>query len=369
MNEILAKIFQFLADFFKSIAQEPKSEESLYELIKKNSPGIGPKMLKMSSEWFFHESVTNLDYLILVDFDYRESSPRLWLVDRKTGESEAFKVAHGSKSDPNKDGFATEFSNTLGSNKSSLGAMVTGDQYGNKDGGWSKFPHALKLKGLDHSLNSNVFERAIVFHSSNYVDDVKGKLIGDSLGCLAVSEATAEAIIDLIDGGALVFSYHKSLDDLVKPSEHFKSFDLTQGINLIKEFEGLRLKAYLDPVGIPTIGYGTIQYPRGDKVKMGDEITTEQANSYLIHHIETDVTPHLDRLVTTTLNQNQYNALVSFIYNLGVGNFGKSTLLKRLNESKFQDAAQELLRWVYAKGKVLNGLVRRRQAEKALFEK
>src|SRR5687767_4780302 len=93
------------------------------------------------------------------------------------------------------------------------------------------------------------------------------------------------------------------------------------GINLIKEFEGCRLKAYKDPVGIPTIGYGRIK-----GVKMGDVITQEQADDYLAEEIAAEYAPGVERLVKVVINENQFAALVSFAYNVGVGALGKSTL-------------------------------------------
>lgn len=144
--------------------------------------------------------------------------------------------------------------------------------------------------------------------------------------------------------------------------------NIQKAIDLIKKWEGFRSKAYLDPVGIPTIGYGTIQYPNGQKVKMGDVITEASAEHYLKEHIETDVIPPVDRLIKVDLNDNQYSAIVSFTYNLGSGNLSSSTLLKKLNNKDYIGAAKEFDRWVYAGGKKLKGLVNRRKEERALFE-
>lgn len=139
------------------------------------------------------------------------------------------------------------------------------------------------------------------------------------------------------------------------------------GLLLIKKFEGLRLQAYLDAVGIPTIGYGTIRYPNGNKVKMGDTCTEKQANEYLVfklNQFEMDI----KRLVKVPLEQHQFDALVSFVYNLGPTNFGKSTLLKKVNAKQYSEAAEQFLAWNKAGGKALKGLTRRREAEKELFE-
>ena len=140
------------------------------------------------------------------------------------------------------------------------------------------------------------------------------------------------------------------------------------GINLIKSFEGLRLKAYDDGVGVWTIGFGTIKYPNGIRVKAGDSCTSQQAEDYLRNDL-TSFENAVNRLVKAKLNQNQFDALVSFTYNLGETNLGKSTLLKKLNAGDYQGAADQFLVWNKAGGKVMNGLTRRREAERALFLK
>ncbi|AVF43592.1 lysozyme [Acinetobacter nosocomialis] len=140
------------------------------------------------------------------------------------------------------------------------------------------------------------------------------------------------------------------------------------GINLIKSFEGLRLKAYDDGVGVWTIGFGTIKYPNGIRVKGGDSCTSQQAEYYLLNDL-TSFENAVNRLVKAKLTQNQFDALVSFTYNLGEANLGKSTLLKKLNAGDYQGAADQFLVWNKAGGKVMKGLVRRREAERALFLK
>lgn len=138
-------------------------------------------------------------------------------------------------------------------------------------------------------------------------------------------------------------------------------------LDLIKSFEGLYLKPYLDPVNIPTIGIGTIKYPDGTKVSMNDkEITEEQAMQYLQHELK-EKEAGVEKLVKVQINDNQFGALVSFAYNLGVGALSTSTLLKKLNKGDVSGAAEEFLKWDHAGGKRLPGLTRRRQAERALF--
>lgn len=138
-------------------------------------------------------------------------------------------------------------------------------------------------------------------------------------------------------------------------------------INLIKLFEGCILKPYLDAVKIPTIGIGTIKYPDGRKVTMKDApITQAQAEEYLLDHLKGNC-KSVEDLVKVALNDNEFGALVSFVYNLGAGALGKSTLLKKLNSGDRTGAAEEFLKWDFAGGKRLAGLTRRRQAERALF--
>ena len=139
------------------------------------------------------------------------------------------------------------------------------------------------------------------------------------------------------------------------------------GIDLIKQFESFRAKPYLCSAGVPTIGYGTTVYPNGIKVKLSDQKITQQlAETFLQHHvnaIEKDVLS----LVKMPLTQNQFDALVSFAYNVGLGAFRDSTLLKLLNAGDIDNASKQFERWNKAGGKVSNGLTRRRNAEKALF--
>jgi lysozyme len=144
-----------------------------------------------------------------------------------------------------------------------------------------------------------------------------------------------------------------------------------KGLDLIKKFEGLYLTAYLDPAKILTIGYGTIRYPNGKKVQWGDEITEQQAEAYLLDE-SIKFAQRVERLVTVPLNQNQFDALVSFCYNLGDGALAQSTLLRELNQKNYSEAAAQFPRWNKATVNgvltVLPGLVTRRAEEKALFE-
>ena len=134
-----------------------------------------------------------------------------------------------------------------------------------------------------------------------------------------------------------------------------------KGIALIKEFEGLRLKAYQCPGGVWTIGYG---HTAG--VKPGMLISKAQAEEYL----KADLIAFERYLngLGLALNQNQFDVLISFIYNVGTGNFSSSTLLRKVRANPQDNSIMdEFLRWVYSKGRVLPGLQRRRLAEMKLY--
>lgn len=139
------------------------------------------------------------------------------------------------------------------------------------------------------------------------------------------------------------------------------------GLDLIKNFEKLCLAPYICPAGKPTIGYGSTYYEDGSPVSISDpRITESRAESLLIMHLETSVAS-IEKHVKVPLTDNQFAALCSFIYNIGIASFTKSTLLKKLNTKDYVGAAGEFERWNKAKGQILSGLTRRRQAEKALF--
>ncbi|MFY0454850.1 lysozyme [Enterobacter cloacae complex sp. YD70/O97D2] len=139
-----------------------------------------------------------------------------------------------------------------------------------------------------------------------------------------------------------------------------------KGIALIKQFEGCKLTAYQDSVGVWTIGYGWTQPVDGKPIRAGMTIKQETAERLLktgLVSYESDVS----RLVKVGVTQGQFDALVSFTYNLGARSLSTSTLLRKLNAGDYAGAADEFLRWNKAGGKVLNGLTRRREAERALF--
>ena len=134
-----------------------------------------------------------------------------------------------------------------------------------------------------------------------------------------------------------------------------------KGIDLIKKHEGFRSKAYRCSANVLTIGYGHTL-----NVKSTDVITLDQAESFLrqdVEFAEKEVNKH-----NLNINQNQFDALVSFVFNLGVGNFARSTLLRKIKSNPNDPTIRrEFNRWIYAGGKVLNGLVRRRKEEADLY--
>ncbi len=141
-----------------------------------------------------------------------------------------------------------------------------------------------------------------------------------------------------------------------------------KGLAFIEGFEDFVPNPYMPTSDdVPTIGFGTTVYPNGKRVQLTDSaISRAKAVEYLAHdlaHCEADVSAH----VKVPLTQGQFDALVSFVYNLGDPALESSTLLARLNAGNYAAAAEEFPRWNKQKGKVLAGLVRRRAGEKAMF--
>lgn len=143
-----------------------------------------------------------------------------------------------------------------------------------------------------------------------------------------------------------------------------------KGINLIKEFEGLRLTAYRDSVGVWTIGYGNTFYEDGTTVKQGDKITQERADSLFLSIL--DKFAHQVHGALTNperVSDTQFSAMVSLAYNIGIGAFKGSTLLRKVNANPCDPTIpDEFPRWNKAGGKVLAGLTRRRKAEADLYK-
>ena len=134
------------------------------------------------------------------------------------------------------------------------------------------------------------------------------------------------------------------------------------GLKLIKKFEGCELKSYQDSVGVWTLGYG---HTKG--VEEGQEITQDEAEEMLASELG-EYEGYINDMVECDLEQHQFDALVAWVYNLGPTNLRSSTMLKRLNANDLDDVPNQIKRWDKAGGKVLQGLVRRREAEALMFQ-
>ena len=143
-----------------------------------------------------------------------------------------------------------------------------------------------------------------------------------------------------------------------------------EGISLIKKYEGCKLTAYKCPAGVWTIGYGNTFYEDGSTVKPGDKITQERADQLFRNILEKKFVEPIRKLIVSNINDNMFSAIVSFTYNVGIGNLKSSTLLKKVNANpNDQTIALEFKKWVKSAGKVLPGLVRRRESESDLYFK
>ena len=146
-----------------------------------------------------------------------------------------------------------------------------------------------------------------------------------------------------------------------------------KGQQIIKNFEGLRLNAYRDSAGVWTIGYGSTRYHDGKSVKPGDKLASETQASALFSNTLAYYEDAVNHLVKVPLNQHQFDALVSFTYNLGTGALQESTLLRKLNANDYSGAADQFLLWdkntdsLTGQKKVLDLLTQRRREERALF--
>ena len=149
-----------------------------------------------------------------------------------------------------------------------------------------------------------------------------------------------------------------------------------KGYLLIAQFEGLRLKPYLCSAGVPTIGYGSTFYPSGRKVTMRDKPITQETAFWMLKQVANMFAKDVDSLVKSNINQNQFNALVSFAFNLGSDidadnipeGLGDSRLLRRVNANPNDpEIAREFVKWNKAGGRVLDGLTKRRLKEAELY--
>lgn len=137
------------------------------------------------------------------------------------------------------------------------------------------------------------------------------------------------------------------------------------GLWIIKDFEGCKLVVYKDIKGLPTVGWGH-KVLVTDKLSIGDTITQEQADCWLIKDVNRTA-GMLDSMIHNNITENQFSACVSLAYNIGVGAFERSTLLAYINNNQLMMAGEEILRWDHSKGLENFGLLRRRKAEQSLF--
>lgn len=141
-----------------------------------------------------------------------------------------------------------------------------------------------------------------------------------------------------------------------------------QGLDLIKKYEGFRANPYKCPAGVPTIGYGATYYPDGKRVKMTDSPITEKQASEMLKTMVIPYEKAVDTYCVDSINQNQFDALVSFAYNVGTNALKNSTLLKKLNiNANDPTIKDEFMKWTKAGGKTLKGLVTRRTEESTLY--
>ncbi len=139
------------------------------------------------------------------------------------------------------------------------------------------------------------------------------------------------------------------------------------GIQFLKQWEGFEANAYKDTGGVWTIGYGTIKW-KGQPVAQGMAITEKEAELALQEDLAWAQTA-VNQLVRVSLTQNMFDALVSFVYNVGETAFQKSTLLRLLNQGNYTEVSKQFERWRFDNGKEVKGLLNRREAERALFQR
>jgi lysozyme len=157
------------------------------------------------------------------------------------------------------------------------------------------------------------------------------------------------------------------LDSLVEKSLEEQKHINASGLHIIKQFEGWSATPYRCPANIPTQGWGFTRLLNGSKVKMDSPALSKEEAEVILKHELNHFERGVRRLVNVKLNHNQFSSLVSFSFNLGLGNLQNSTLRMKLNRDDYDGAADEFPKWRKAGGRILKGLVRRRAAERSLF--
>lgn len=141
-----------------------------------------------------------------------------------------------------------------------------------------------------------------------------------------------------------------------------------EGLDIIKHFEGYSSTVYADPIGIPTIGFGSIWDKEGNRLTMDHGPITEQEGEFLLVRELKHVESAIARLIRVELTENQFSAIASLTFNIGSGRLKSSTLRAKINREDYSGASAEFPKWRRAGGRILKGLVRRRKAERELFE-
>lgn len=139
------------------------------------------------------------------------------------------------------------------------------------------------------------------------------------------------------------------------------------GFKLLGELEGIVLRPYRDSVGIPTIGIGSTYYEDGTKVKMSDKAITKERAIQLAKNVVKSFEAQVNKAILPTMVQNQFDAMVLLCYNIGESGFARSSVVRNFNAGNLQKAADSFLLWNKAGGKVVRGLVNRRNIERTLF--
>lgn len=181
-------------------SEEGSSEEIAEKYSYVDQEKIVPAALLLKTLAYYDANLSkikNKDYIVVIDFKQHNSKKRFYLINMQSGDVERYLTAHGKNSDPDYDGYATKFSNTSGSNMSSVGFYLTAETYYGDNG------YSLRLDGLS-STNSKARSRAIVIHGASYVREAS--LIGRSYGCPALEVRYAADVINTIKGGSLIYA-------------------------------------------------------------------------------------------------------------------------------------------------------------------
>lgn len=203
---LIREVYRQLQPTPAPVIVNPEFMGTAEKVIAKN-PKIEPRMINRAVKFLDNPAIKNEKYFVAVNFSLHESVPRLYVFDIASGEMLADeKCAVGKNSDKNKDGWADSFSNVSGSFQSSLGAILTGRKFHNP-----KWKHVYLLYGLEPKLNGNIQKREILLHSTKYVDDKTGTPIGETLGCLGLSEPGIERIEPYIKDG-LIYVWASELE-------------------------------------------------------------------------------------------------------------------------------------------------------------